>query len=126
MSGGVITGGSAGRGGNIYAEAAVVLTGGTVEKGTTTENNTGANIRLNNGNARLVLDGVTVPGGIHANSTATVTLKNNVTVDKADSGCTYSLRMGGNARLILDELTGGQVYVTGDAGNILAENVTPT
>ena len=130
MSGGTVMEGSAARGGNIYAEgttkadALVIISGGAVEKGSTTENNTGANIRLNNGNAKLTVDGAVIPGGIHANATATVTLKNSAQINKGDSGCAYSLRMGGNARLILDEFTGGQVYVTGTVGSTLAQNVT--
>lgn len=129
MSGGLVTGGSAARGGNIYAEgsggayATVTLKGGTVEKGTSTDPQAGANIRLNNGSSHLVLDGATVPGGIHANSTSTVTLKGDVTVDKGESGYAYSIRMGASARLILDELTGGAVYVTSAIGNTVAENV---
>ena len=130
MSGGIVTGGSASNGGNFYVEgnggalAVLTVTGGTIEKGTTTNSKTGANVRLNNGSSQLIVDGATIPGGIHANSTATVTLKNNVTIDKGDSDCTYSIRMGANARLLLDELTGGKVYVTTDVGNTVAENVS--
>ena len=131
MSGGTITGGSAARGGNIYVEgtsgaaSTVTISGGTVENGTTSESRTGANIRLNNGYSHLVVDGATIPGGIHANSTATVTLKNNVTIDKTGSTCDYSVRMGGSAKLIVTELTGGTIGVYADSdGKVVADNVT--
>ena len=130
MSGGTITGGIAANGGNIYvegttgAESVLTITGGTIENGTTTGTRTGANIRLNNGSSHLVVDGATIPGGIHANSTATVTLKNVVNINKGDSAYDYSLRMGNSAKLIVTEMTGGEVYIyTDNDGKVIADNV---
>jgi hypothetical protein len=126
MTGGTVEGGAAQYGDNVFVvgqntscSGTFVLTGGTIGAGGAGSG--GNSIYLYSKASILELGNATVKGGIYGEK-GTVILKGAPTVDKTGTSYTYGIKLG--SAMDLAGMTGGTVYVTATAGNVIGVNAS--